>query len=325
MSLAGILAASGYGGNSLVELFAKGPIDAGMLVEKNAESDLLVHITSGQVMGGLLECGNSIRFFKPVHTGPWRGLELNQEWVLDQPQTSSVCIQSCGRYYKAIKMDDDVRRAMCDNYEMFESSMLDNVWLNYSNLAHYKVLTGMQSVVSDCNRGTRAGRHRNINLGTYTTPRHLTAQNIVSFFTQTRGVLDDAGRWYEGGMFMLAPRQMFDLLLHTGFEKQMCCDFNDNILIKGLRAKDIHGFTMYETARLRSHTDPNTKRVVYPILFGWQDAYAYNGVIDTSGIDKIPRSNGFYYYWLSTLVHGGIYPDALALAYVTFDTEDLVV
>ena len=133
--------------------------------------------------------------------------------------------------------------------------------------------------------------------------------------------LKQAGRWYEGEMFLLVPPAMISLLLQTLYEKQLCCDVSGSLMFKGLRAVDILGFTVIETERLEPTIDPATGRLVYSILAGWNEAYAFSGDIIDADIDKVPNSWGVSYNMLTLYGGGVIYPDGLAKAYVTFSTE----
>ena len=108
------------------------------------------------------------------------------------------------------------------------------------------------------------------------------------------------------------------------YEKQMCCDVSGSLMFKGLRAVDIMGFTVIESDRLEPTIDPATGRLVYTILAGWNEAYAFAGDVIEADIDKIPHSWGVSYNLLSLYGGGVIYPDGLAKAYVTFSTEDTI-
>ena len=122
-------------------------------------------------------------------------------------------------------------------------------------------------------------------------------------------------------MFLLVPPAMISLLLQTLYEKQLCCDVSGSLMFKGLRAVDILGFTVIETERLEPTIDPATGRLVYSILAGWNEAYAFSGDIIDADIDKVPNSWGVSYNMLTLYGGGVIYPDGLAKAYVTFSTE----
>lgn len=315
-----MISASGYK-DLLNTPLADGIVYAGMIIDRNFEDDWLYQVTNSRVLDPLLECGQVITFQKPPIVGSWRPYEKNQERVYDQPQGGNFCISICNQAYKSIKIDKQDIRAMCSNWDAYETAFLSDAWQNLSSLWHTDVLTGMMLQVSSRNMGANAGSYKNINLGTVGNALHLTPQNIIAFFDRMKTTLKQAGRWYEGEMFLLVPPAMISLLLQTLYEKQLCCDVSGSLMFKGLRAVDILGFTVIETERLEPTIDPATGRLVYSILAGWNEAYAFSGDIIDADIDKVPNSWGVSYNMLTLYGGGVIYPDGLAKAYVTFSTE----
>lgn len=317
------IVASGYK-DLLSTPLADGVIYAGTIVDANKENDFLYHVTNSTVLSELTQCGQVVQFVKPPQVGDWRDYELNQPLVSDQPSSDSFCISICDMAYKSIKIDEMSIYRACNHWDEFETGFLTDVWNNLSALWHTRCLTGMQLQVSSRNLGKNAGRHRNIDLGTVGNPVHLDPTNIVSFFSRNRAVLQDSGRWYDGQMFMLVPRDMEILLLETFFAKQLCCNTGESVLFKGLKAKDILGFTVIETDRLTPVVDPATKRLVYPIISGWREAYAFTGDIVKARLKEMDRAFGITYDMLSVFGGGVIYPEALAKSYVTFSTSGTV-
>ena len=315
-----MISASGYK-DLLNTPLADGIVYAGMIIDRNFEDDWLYQVTNSRVLDPLLECGQVITFQKPPIVGSWRPYEKNQERVYDQPQGGNFCISICNQAYKSIKIDKQDIRAMCSNWDAYETAFLSDAWQNLSSLWHTDVLTGMMLQVSSRNMGANAGSYKNINLGTVGNALHLTPQNIIAFFDRMKTTLKQAGRWYEGEMFLLVPPAMISLLLQTLYEKQLCCDVSGSLMFKGLRAVDILGFTVIETERLEPTIDPATGRLVYSILAGWNEAYAFSGDIIDADIDKVPNSWGVSYNMLTLYGGGVVYPDGLAKAYVTFSTE----
>lgn len=321
--MANTVVASGY--KSLQDTpLGKGVVYAGTIIDRNFEDDMLYYITNSKVMDELTRCGQVIQFNKPARVGPWRDYELNQRLVPDQPTSESFCITICDAVYKSIKVDKmDIWRA-CDDWEAYETSFLNDAWHHLSERWHTHVLTGMQLQVSNRNFGKNAGRYGNIDLGSIGNALHLTPDNIMTFFSNMQNVLYDAGRWYDGEMFILIPRAMHTLLLQTMFAKQLCCNTGESVLFKGMRASNILGFTVIETDRMPSVVDPATQRVVHPILAGWNEAYAFTGEITEARLKEMDNAFGVTYDMLSVFGGGVVYPEALAKAYVTFSTDGLV-
>lgn len=321
--MANTVVASGYK-ELLGTPLGEGVVYAGTIIDRNFEDDMLHYITNSRVLDELTRCGQVIQFNKPARVGAWRPYELNQHMVADQPTSDGLCITVCDMAYKSIKVDKtDIWRA-CNRWDEFETSFLNDSWYHLSELWHSSALTGMQLQVSARNLGKNAGRYGNIDLGSVGNALHLTPDNIVTFFSKMRDTLQDAGRWYDGEMFVIVPSAMETLLLETMFAKQLCCNTGENVLFKGMKASDILGFTVISSNRLRPTVDPATRRLVYPILAGWNEAYAFTGDIIDARVAEMPRSFGVTYDMLSVYGGGVIYPEALAKAYVTFSTDGTV-
>lgn len=321
--MANNIVASGY--KDLLDTpLGKGVVYAGTIIDRNWEGDLLNYVTNSSILDPLTRCGQVIQFSKPPRVGSWRPYELNQILIRDQPTSDNFCITICNAAYKAIKFDKMTIYRACENWEAFETGFLNDAWRQLSELWHIDCLTGMQLQVSSRNIGKQAGRYGNIDLGTIGNPLHLTPDNIVNFFAKLRDVLQDAGRWYDGEMFVIIPRAMETLLLETMFAKQMCCNTQDYVLFKGMTARDILGFTVAASDRLRPVVDPATRRLVYPIIAGWNEAYAFTGDIIEAQVKDIPDTFGIAYDMLTVYGGGIIYPEALAKAYCTFSTDGTV-
>lgn len=318
-----INAASGYEALRTTNL-GKGIIYAGTIKARNWEEDFMPYIANTRVLDDLTKCGEVITFEKPPQTGAWREYEANQELINDQVSSESFCLSICGSAYKSLKFErPDIRKA-CEAWAEFETAFLEDAWQNLSELWQRDLLTGMSLQVSRTNLGNRAGRYKNINLGSVGNPLHLEPTNLVNFLAKAREVLRSAGRWYEGEMFMLVPPEFGTLIMQTAYEKSWCCDPTQSVLFNGLKATDVHGFKVIETDLVVPSIDNATNRLVYPVLFGWSDAYAFTGEIIEAEINKVPRSFGVTYDMLSVYGGGIIYPEALGKAYVTFSTDGLV-
>ena len=173
-----LVAASGYESLRTTNL-AKGIIYAGTIKARNWEDDFMPFIANTRVLDDLTKCGQVITFDKPPHTGAWREYEKNQTLIRDQVTAESFCLTICRSAYKSIKFDKEDIRAACDNWEDFESAFLEDAWNNLSDLWKRDLLTGMQLQISACNMGSKAGKYKNINMGTVGNPVELTD------FTQT--------------------------------------------------------------------------------------------------------------------------------------------
>lgn len=318
-----INAASGYEALRTTNL-GKGIIYAGTIKARNWEESFMPYIANTRVLDELTKCGEVITFEKPPQTGVWREYEANQELINDQVSSESFCLSICGSAYKSLKFErPDIRKA-CENWAEFETAFLTDAWRNLEELWQRDLLTGMSLQVASTNLGNKAGRYKNTNLGSVGNPVHLEPSNLIDYISKLREVLRSTGRWYEGEMFLLVPPEFGTLILHTAYEKQWCCDPKASVLFTGLMATNVGGFKVIETDLVTPSIDPATNRLVFPLLAGWSDAYAFTGEIIEAEINKVPRSFGVTYDMLSVFGGGVIYPEALAKGYVTFSTAGLV-
>lgn len=321
--MANVISASGYEALRSTNL-GKGVIYAGTIKARNWEDDFMPFITNTRVLDDLTKCGQVITFDKPPYSGPWRPYEKNQNMVTDQVTADSFCLSICNAAYKSLKFDKlDIRQA-CEDWASFETAFLTDAWNQLSYMWKTNLLTGMMLQVPKENSGATAGRYKNINLGTVGNPVELNPKSIIEYLSKLRELLTDTGRWNTGDMFLLVPPQFGTLILQTMYDKSYCCDPTDSVLFKGLTASNLLGFKVIETELMRPTVDPNTRRLVYPILAGWNESYAFTGEIIEAEVKDAPgNSFGAVYNMLSIFGGGVIYPEGLAKGYVTLSTDGL--
>ena len=315
-------AASGY--NPFHRMIAEsGTIYMKSLIDENREDDMLPYICNTSVLDELTKCGQVIQFDHELTLGGWRPYELNQELQHTQPRKDYSCISICGSHYLRIKVDNEDMRKMCDDWVEYERQFKKAAWEGLSDVWHNDVITGLLLGASDRNKGSKAGRYSNIDLGTATEPRDLTVDNIVLFLTDITRVIRESRRWYDGSMILLVPSAFRALLIQTAFSKQMCCVIGDSVLFKGLQVKDLLGFTLIETDRLVPHIS-NTGRLVYPVIAAWNEGYGFAGDVVESRVIESEKSFSRFYDFRTVFGGGAIYPDGIARAYVTLATDGVV-
>lgn len=316
-------AASGYEALQATNL-AKGAIYAGTIKARNWDTSFLPYIANTRTLDELTTCGDVMIFDKPPATGAWREYEKNQDLVRDQVSAETFCLSICGAAYKSLKFDrEDIRKA-CDYWPEFETAFLADAWRNLEELWQRYTLTGMSLQLSATNLGNKAGRYKNINLGSIGNPYHLEPTNIINYLASLREVLRSTGRWYDGDMVLIVPPEFSTLVLQTSYDKQWCCDPTESVLFNGLKASNIAGFKVIETDYVTPTIDNATGRLVFPIIAAWNDAYAFTGEIVEAEINKIPNTFGVSYDMLTVFGGGIIYPEAIAKGYVTFSTSGIV-
>ena len=323
VSNANLITASGY--NPFYQMLSKaGAIYMKSLIDENREDDMLPFIANTSILDELTKCGQVIQFDHELTLGSWRPYELDQELQHTTPRKDYSCISICNTDYLRIKVDNEDRRRMCEDWVEYERQFKKAAWEGLSDTWHNDVLTGMMLGASSRNKGATAGRYGVIDLGTTDAPRDLTPDNLVLFVTDLMRVLEDAKRWYAGNMVLIVPKAFRALLIQTAFAKQMCCMINDSVLFKGLQVQDLLGFTLIETNRLQSFQDPNTRKLVHPIIAAWNESYGFAG--DVVEVREVISERSFHTFFDFRTVYGGgaIYPEGLALSYVTLSTDGQV-
>ncbi len=91
----------------------------------------------------------------------------------DTVQITSVQMTLCNQAYKAIKIDNNLQRNLCQFWSKFEAGFLDSccksiIWY-VAQLYYYPA---MVLEADRRNKGANAGRDRPINLGTVGDPVH---------------------------------------------------------------------------------------------------------------------------------------------------------
>ena len=152
-----ITSASGYEALSNTAL-GTGVVYAGMIRDRNWESDFIPQISNTQILDDLNRCGQVIQFDKPPRVGSWRTYEKNQNMVSDQVTSDAFCLSICKAAYKSLKFDKlDIYKA-CEHWDAFEQAFLDDAWRQLSDLWHRDLITGLILQASSRNAGKTAGK-----------------------------------------------------------------------------------------------------------------------------------------------------------------------
>ena len=316
--MTGFASSSGHSGLANTPLAR--PYYYDTIIDRNWASEFLPEITNTQIDERLFKCNQTVEFARTGHVAPWRKYERNQKLVYDQLAPDSFCMTICNQAYKAFKFEkDDIRRA-CDRWSSFEDAFLKDSYEMLATTWRTYVLGAMIVEASRFNKGVKAGRYRNIDLGDLGAPIFITPGNIITHLTNLKTVLRYAQRWVEGEMFIVVPFGFDAVIANSAFAHQMgCCSAADSVLIKGMIADRLFGFKVIEQDLLDPVTEAGAPSgIAHYIVAGWSEAFAFAGDVVEAEVGTIPDSFGIGYKMLSVWGGKAVYPDALAVAYWTF-------
>lgn len=309
--------ASGYGGLETTPLARVGYHDK--VIALAWEKDFLPEITNSQINERVIDCNSTVQIMKQPQVGPWRLYEKNQELIPNQVSAEGVCLEICNAAYNAFKFDKMDIAFACDRWDAWESMFLDSSYRTLVEMWRTYVLTSMILETSRKNKGARAGRYGNINLGTSGAPVQVTPATLPLHLARLQRVLKEFHRWDEGKMFIVVPTAMMEVLVQSNYANNAwtgdCVPCS--IAIDGMWNKTLMGFKVIETSYSPSAVD-STGQLAYYVIAGNIDAYAWYADIIEGRIVNMQQTFGIQYQMLS--VWGGkmLYDDAMAIGYWTF-------
>lgn len=314
-----IKSASGYGDLAGSPLGRIGYVNEIMMYV--LERDFLPEITNGDVDEDIIRCNQKVQLMTQPKVGPWRTWHANQKIIPNQITPNATCLEICNAAYSSIKLDKGTIHFMCDRMSAWEEAFLDSVYESYVAMQRSWVLAAMICEASPQNSGSFAGKHGNIDLGSPGNPVVVTPENIPLRITELATVLNDQDtrQWRDGEMFVVMPiafRQVLSMSNYanatwTGTCKP--CSFG----IDGMWNTQIGGFNVIETTHAPSVLERDGK-LCYYVIAGHPSAFAYISNIIEGRVVEPTDSFSVEYQMLA--VWGGkmLFPEALAVAYWTF-------
>ena len=290
------------------------------IIDRNWPSEFIPEITNTSIDERLFQCNQVVQFTRAGQVAPWRTYERNQRIIPDQITPDSFCMSICNQAYKAFKFEqEDIRRA-CDQWPAFETSFLNNSYNMLAEMWRSYVLGAMILETSKRNKGTRAGRSNNINLGTLGAPIVITPQNIITQMSNLKTVLQLARRWVPGQMFIVLPTGFEAIVAETVYAHQLaCCNQDGSILVNGMLSDNLFGFKVIMQDLLPPIVDNGAPSgTANYVIAGWAEAYAFAGDIIEAEIRHVDGAFGVQYQMLAIWGGKAIYPDALSVAYWTY-------
>ena len=233
MAQAGLGSASGYGSIHDTPLAAKGYHSR--IIERGWEKDILGEIVNTRIVAQAFDCNQVVEFILQPDVGPWRKYEDNQVIKPDTVQITSVQMTLCNQAYKAIKIDNNLQRNLCQFWSKFEAGFLDSCYRELSGMWHSFVLSAMVLEADRRNKGANAGRDRSINLGTVGAPVRVTPGNLPVNLMNLRNVLVHNNRWKNGEMFLIVPPEFSNVVIQSEYRlaADISCCKDPSMLLTG--------------------------------------------------------------------------------------------
>lgn len=287
------------------------------IIARGWEMDFLPQITNTEIDERVTRCNQIVQFTKQPNTGPWRKYEKNQELVPDQVSPEAFCMRICNAAYKDLKFDELDIRNICDRWNDFEASFLDDVYQTLAASWRSYVLTAMVLEASAQNKGATAGRRRNVNLGTPGAPIVINGANIARNVARLKRVLQEQFRWQDGEMVLIIPSAIAEQFVDSPYANALqlgsCMDCS--LLVTGQIPGMIGGFNVYQTESLQSVTDETTGSEAFYVIAAHRQAFAFVGDILNGELVRPSRYFGIEYQMLAVWGGKAILPEAIAVGY----------
>lgn len=315
----GLTSAAGWGDITQSPLATKG--FHSQILARGWEKDIIGEIVNTRVVSQAFDCNQVVEFLIQPDVGPWRKYEDNQVIKADQVSLTSIQMTLCHQAYKAIKIDNKMRRDMCQFWSKFEASFLDSCYQALAGEWHLFILTAMVIEADRRNKGLNAGRNRSINLGMVGKPVRITPDNVASEIQKLRMVLTHTQRWHDNEMFLIVPPEFDMVLMNSPYANaaDLSCCSDPSILLTGEKPGKLVGFRTITSMRTPGGYDANVNKQAYYVLAFWKEAYAFYGDITEGRI--IEDKDYFAQQYQMAALWGGkaIFGDAIAVGYWTFD------
>lgn len=315
--MAVLQSAAGYGGLAASPLARPGFVEE--LIGHVYERDFIPQIVNTSVNERLTRCNQEIQFTVAPEVGPWRSHQQNQIMIPNQVTTTAICLIIDNAAYNAIKIDELDIHFACERYGPYETALLESVYQSFVTMQRIWVLASMIGGAAAQNRGSHAGRHGNIDLGSKGNPVVITKDNIAKQLMNISIVLQEQLRWRPDQMFIVLPIQFKLPLIESNFANAawagscVTCSMG----IDGMWNNQLAGFNIIETVHLPWVVEDNGT-IAYYILAGHREAFAYISDIIRGRVTDDAYTWAKMYQMLA--VWGGkvLYPEAIAVAYWTF-------
>lgn len=301
------------------------PVVSQDLLERFYATTIFGEISSTQYLGELAGRGDQIIFFKEPKVSVRRHIKNGtiKHDTLDTDTHTMVIDQACEWSVKMAQVDE----RMMAMWPKFKASMLRAASEAMMQAQDRYILSQLYVDVAESNRGLNAGCITGCyNLGEPGAPVVITSgRDWIRLLGRLGGVLNEVSMPREN-RYVVAPPIVEYALATSPFLAMINANggFSASQILNGRIPSAIMGFNHYISHNLESVIDPVTGERAYWIVAGLPMATAYASVLEKTRVIDDDKDNWDTYYQ-GLLVYGFdvLYPQGLAVAYVTFDCEAL--
>lgn len=313
-----IPAASGYPqySGSLIH-----PIVSQDLLERFYGTTIFGEISSTQYLGDLAGRGDQIIFFKKPLVSVRRHVKDGtiKHDTLESDTHTMVIDQACEWSVKMAQVDE----RMMAMWPQFKASMLQAAAEAMQQAQDRYILANLYVDVAPQNQGVNAGCLTGCyNLGTVGAPVRITSGvDWVRLLGRLSATLNESFMPREN-RYVVAPPITEYALATSPFLAMINANggFSSSQILNGKIPAAIMGFNHFISHNVQSVVDPVTNETCYYVVAGLPMATAYASVLeDTRVIDNDKDSWDTFYQGLMVYGFDVLYPQGLAVAYVTFD------
>lgn len=282
------------------------------------EQDWLPRITSARLLEPVTKCGQILYIMRAPEVGPIRTYVKGQQLTPSTVSTDSRCLTISNLGFQDITFDSiDVKQA-CERWADYESLLQESIYQSIVDKHREFVLGRMMAGVSPLTSLNKAGRHQDINLGAPGAPVAVTPDNLPKVLADLQRSLLETLRWKAGEMFIIVPPILRSYLAMSKYANSLY-SCNCGGIVDGMWDHELFGFQPIESVHVPVTTDANGQLCFY-VIAGHRDATAFaSNILESRVIDKDPDHFAVRYQFLLAWGAEVIYPDALAMAYWTFN------
>ena len=300
------------------------------ILERFSCESFFSELTTSNHLDELKRCGDTIRFKREPHAVVHQ-YEKNMKLKFDHMEHDYAVVQDSKGMYFAVKLDDVDEQQICESPRMIDA-YTKSAMQQFKRAIEIDVLTTMMWGVDPMNQGCCAGfQSQCYNLGDCGAPLKIDCENMWTWLASLMAVHTEAcivapGNGTSlcgpggdgGGLFITLPYKAYPLLV-MALSKGYCCPISDSTpTITGRIPEALHGFTLFF-----SHDVPYVKEgneTINQIVSGRRDATGFCVTMERTETTRPSQYFATFYKGIITWATGVIYPEALALSRVCFDT-----
>ncbi|MFV0512493.1 MAG: hypothetical protein ACK5MY_02485 [Jhaorihella sp.] len=293
------------------------------LLERFYSTTIFGSISSTQYLGDLAGRGDQIIFFKKPQVSARRHVKDGtiKHDTLETDSHTMIIDQACEWSVKMAQVDE----RMMGMWPTFKAAMMDAASEAMQQIQDQYILSQLHVDVADANQGDAAGCISGCyDLGTVGAPIEISSgAQWVRLLARLSAVLSEANMPREN-RYVVAPPIAEYALMTSPFMAMIGGNggFSSAQMLNGQLPGQVMGFTHYISHNLTSVVDPVTNQQAWYIVAGLPMATAYASVLEqTRTIDQDPDSWDTFYQGLLVYGFDVLYPQGLAVAYVTFDCD----